>query len=377
MSQTHEYYELLGVSREASSEEIRKAYRTLARKHHPDVNPGDHTAEERFKDIKDAYEVLSDPDKRRYYDAYGTARPSQGGIEGGGFGVDLFDLFFTGGQRPTQRNGPRDGNDLRYDLEMTLEEAANGVDKSFQIERECACETCSGTGTRAGTSPAPCAACHGAGQVRRSQQTMLGSFSTVTTCPQCQGSGAVITDPCPECRGRGRERKRADIHVHIPPGVDTGNRIQMSREGDEGHRGGRSGDLYIFVTVHPHDRFERRASELITEVPISFPQAALGSTIAVPTLYGASELHIPAGTQNGAVFRVKGHGMPGLNGRTKGDLHIVVRVAVPEKLTERQRKSIEEMSAAFGETTDAPRGGSDGGGIRGLFEKAREVFETK
>jgi molecular chaperone DnaJ len=370
MTSKQDYYDLLSVSRNASLDEIRKAFRTLARKHHPDVNGGDREAEEKFKDIKEAYDVLSDPEKRRYYDQFGHAGPGVGSAEGQGFGVDLFDLFFGGGRRPSQRNAPQEGSDLRYDLEITLEDAAAGIDKTITIERERSCATCSGTGSRAGVSAASCSSCQGSGQVRRTQQTMLGSFSTVVTCPRCGGEGTIITDPCPDCRGSGRERAQADLKVRIPPGVDTGNRIQMAREGDGGIRGGPSGDLYIFIKVAPHDRFERQRNDLVTELSVSFAQVALGAVLQAPTLTGTTELRLPAGTQSGQVFRLRGFGMPEVGGRVQGDLHVVIRVSVPEKMNDRQRKAVEDLAIAFGEGTE-----EEHHGLRGLFEKAKEVFD--
>lgn len=368
-------YEVLGVARGATSEDIRKAFRALARQHHPDVNGGDPASAERFKDIKHAYEVLSDTDKRRYYDEYGQEGPAPGPVDAGGFGVDLFDLFFggSGGRRSGGRNAPQQGSDLRYDLQITLEEAATGVETTFSLDREQSCSACTGTGSRDGERPAPCSTCNGTGQVRRTQQTMLGSFSTVATCPRCSGQGSVVTDPCPECRGSGRERVPGELTVRIPPGVDTGNRIQMAGEGDGGQRNGPPGDLYVFIHVAAHDRFERQRNDLITEFPISFAQAALGDTVEAPTLQGITEIRVPAGTQAGHVFRVRGQGMPDVNGRGRGDLHVIVRVPVPEKLNDRQRRAIEELAAAFSEKHDAKH--TEGHGIRGLFEKAKEVFD--
>ncbi|MCA1594897.1 MAG: molecular chaperone DnaJ [Chloroflexi bacterium] len=376
MASKRDYYEVLGVAQTASADEIRKAFRRLARQHHPDVNQGSRDSEEAFKELKEAYDVLSDPERRGRYDQYGHDAPSAGGVNVGDFGVDIFDMFFGGGRRTgSRRSGPVPGEDLRYDLEMTLEEAATGVHKTFSIAREQSCEECSGTGSRGASTPAPCSACGGAGQVRRTQQTILGSFSAVSTCPRCQGEGTVVTDPCAECQGRGRRRVQAEISVDIPPGVETGTVLRMSHEGDRGRRGGPPGDLDIVIHVAAHDRFQRRGVDLIVELDVSFPQAALGSSLSVPTLDGSTELQVPAGTQPGQVFRIRGAGMPDLNGRGKGDLHAVVRIPVPEKLTDRQRQAIEELAAAFDEKLAHSK--SESHGLRGLLDRAKEVFDLE
>lgn len=375
MSTRRDYYEVLGVDQNASSDDIRRAFRQLARKYHPDVNGGSREAEEQFKELKEAYDVLGDPDRRRQYDQYGFNAPSMGdSINVGDFGMDIFDMFFGGGGRRSgnRRGGSVAGRDLQYDLEISLEEAAAGVRKTVVVQREQNCEECSGTGSKDSARPTTCPACNGAGQVRRTQQTILGSFSTVATCSSCQGEGTIVTDPCPHCRGAGRERVETELTVDIPAGVETGNVLRMAHEGDRGRRGGPPGDLDVVLHVAPHDRFQRRGSDLVTEAPITFAQAALGATLKIPTLRGETELQAPAGSQPGQVFRIRGEGMPELNSQRRGDLHVVLRLRVPEKLNARQRKAIEELAAAFEE---APAPKAEGHGLRGLLDKAKEVLD--
>jgi molecular chaperone DnaJ len=371
------YYERLGIARDATAEQIRKAYRSLARKHHPDVNT-DPASEERFKDIKEAYEILSDPEKRQYYDRFGQAPGASGpgfGPDGpGDFGQDIFDMFFGGGSRSARRNAAEDGSDLRYDLTLTLDEAASGVEKVLDIERERSCQSCSGTGSRDAKNLTPCVACAGTGQVRHAQQTIFGSFVATGTCSRCRGEGVVVTDPCPQCRGSGRERAHSEVKVKVPAGVDTGNRIRIQREGDGGHRGGQPGDLYIFIQIQPHERFERRHSDLLCEVDVPFWDAALGASIEVPTLDGKCTLEIPPGTQAGQSFAIRGQGMPELNRRGKGDLHVYVRIPVPATINDRQRRALDELALAFGAADSLSQ---ENRGIRGIFERAREVLEGR
>ncbi len=361
-----DYYEVLGLSKNASTDEIRKAYRTLARKFHPDVNK-ESGAEAKFKEINEAYQVLSDNQKRAAYDQFGHAGPQFGaggqgfggfdfsdlfrGGFGGGFAEspfeDLFESFFGGGRR--ERSGPARGDDLRVDLEIALEEAAKGAEKELDIPHHVACPACKGTGAKPGTSPERCNECKGTGQVRRVQRTMLGSFTQITTCPECGGVGQVIKAHCPECRGRGQIRKTHKVEVKIPPGIETGHKLRISKAGDAGDRGGGPGDLYIFVTVREHPQFERDASDLHHRAKLSLTQATLGTSIAVPTLDGKTDLTVPAGTQPGTVLRIREKGLPHLNSRAKGDLYVHIDVMTPTSLTKEQAELLKEFARLRGE----------------------------
>ena len=344
-----DYYEILGLNRTVGEDEIKKAYRRAALEWHPDRNPNrKQEAEERFKEVTEAYSVLIDPQKRAAYDRFGHAglggQPVTGfdqsifndfaDIFGDFFGVE--DLFGAGGRRRTR---VRRGSDLRYDLELTFEEAARGATTKIKIPREEVCAECKGSGARKGSGPSTCTACNGRGQVRYQQ----GFFSVSRTCPQCRGAGQVIRDPCPECRGQGRVARERTIEIKIPPGVDTGSRLRIGDEGDAGTYGGPRGDLYVVLNVEEHPFFERRDSNLFCSIPISFPQAALGGEIRVSTLEGDQTMKVPAGTQSGAVFRLKGKGFPSLNGR-RGDLFVELRVETPKKLTREQKRLVEELS---------------------------------
>ncbi len=364
-----DYYEILGVQKGASADEIKKAFRRLAREYHPDVSNHEE-AEERFKEVNEAYEVLSDPQKRQMYDLYGHDAANgrygngagYGGFEGfgdvGGFG-DIFDMFFGGGgARTGRRTGEESGNDLRYDIEMTLEEVAVGLDKDIRVSRLSRCGTCSGSGVKPGSSVEECPYCHGAGQVRRTQQTILGSFSTVTTCSACGGRGQVIKDPCPDCGGQGRLRQTSDVSVHIPSGVDDGTSVRIRGEGDAGPRGGPSGDLYIFVHVKPHSVFDRRGNDIICEIPITFVQAALGDTIEVPILEGTEKLEIHEGTQTGSTFKLRSRGLPDINSGVRGDEYVIVRVVTPTKLNEEQKKALRELGESLGQQVHPHEGKS-------------------
>ncbi len=350
-----DYYEVLGLQRDASPDQVKQAYRRLARRYHPDVNREDHQAEERFKELNEAYQVLSDPEKRRRYDQYGH----DFGSDRGGFGPDLgfgdlLEMVF--GSRPGRAGGglaSEDGADLRVDLDITLEEAFTGVTKKVQVTRLRTCTSCHGSGAKPGTSVDTCSMCRGLGQVRHTQATFLGSFSSVTPCPQCRGAGRVIQDPCIECHGEGRSRQRDELSVEVPAGLDSGARLRYAGEGEAGALGGRPGDLYVVVRILPHERFERRGLELVTEEPISFSQAALGATLEVPTLKGKATLRVPAGTQTNTVLRVPGQGMPDPRGRGRGDLHVVVRVQTPTHLDDVQRRLLEELAHHNGETVSS------------------------
>ncbi|MCI0548781.1 MAG: molecular chaperone DnaJ [Candidatus Rokubacteria bacterium] len=341
---TKNYYGILGVDQGADENELKRAYRKLARLYHPDKNSGDKAAEERFKEVTEAYAVLSDPDKRAHYDRFGTAPASAGaaGFQDGGFGSifeDLFEGFFGQQERGGRRTRARRGEDLRYDLRITLEEAAEGLETKLQIPRHETCETCRGAGTQAGTRPEICRTCRGQGQVRFSQ----GFLTVARPCPQCGGEGQINRSPCRDCSGEGRQRKERLLKVNIPAGVEDGNQLRLTGEGDGGLLGGPAGDLYVVLHVEPHESFVRRAADLYCELPITFPQAALGAQVDVPVLKGKASLSIPAGTQPGASLRLKGQGMPHLRGRGRGDAVYQVVVEVPTKLSARQREILEEL----------------------------------
>jgi molecular chaperone DnaJ len=353
MATKRDYYEVLGIERTATIEEVRKAYRKLARQYHPDVNPNNHDAEERFKEINEAQEVLSDPDRKAHYDRFGHQAPGgMGPDQAGGFG-DLFSMFFNQGQGfsgDVRRDMGRDGEDRQIDLEITLEEAAVGVEKTVHISRQEQCENCKGTGSKPGTSPQKCTACNGAGQVRHVQNTILGSFATVAPCVRCRGEGTTITSPCEKCHGNGRIRQTREKPLRVPPGVDDGMHLQLTGEGDSGLRGGRPGDLYVTINVREHPVFKRRGPELYRELPVSFVQLALGATVKVGTLLGAETLEIPAGTQAGTTFRIRGKGMPDVNGRRgPGDLNVIAAIKIPTKLTEEQKQALRTLASVSSE----------------------------
>jgi len=363
MAVKRDYYDVLGLSRGASADEVKKAYRRLARQHHPDVNPDNCEAENLFKEINEAYEVLSDPEKRGVYDRFGhDGLNTNGRYPGGGFGFetgfgdlggfsDIFDMFFGGGTRAEtrRRSAGEPGSDLRYDIELTLEEVAAGVEKTVRLSRHERCEACEGSGVAGGGDPPLCAHCQGTGHVRHSQQTILGSISSLVTCPVCRGRGFMITDPCRECGGEGRSRKTTDQTIRIPAGIEDGSRVRLRGEGEAGLRGGPSGDLYVIVHVRPHEVFERRGDDLVMEARMNFVQAALGDRIEVPTIGGVSEkLHIPHGTQPGDSFRLDGKGLPNVQNGRRGDQHVVVRVEVPKRLTAEQKKILAEYARASG-----------------------------
>jgi molecular chaperone DnaJ len=359
-----DYYEVLGVGRTATDSEIKRAYRTLAVQHHPDKNPGDPHAEEKFKECAQAYAVLSDPQKRASYDRFGHQAAGAGGFDPGFSNIeDIFDLFGFGdmfGQRASRRSTVKRGDDLRYDLEITLEEAATGKDEKLRIPRLEKCDDCDGRGAAKGTMPESCSACGGSGQTRYQQ----GFFSVMRTCPACTGKGQVIKDPCKTCRGAGRVEKERALEIKIPAGVETGSRLRISGEGEGGVNGGPSGDLFVVIHVKEHEVFERQGANLYSAVPVTFAQAALGAEITVKTLDGEEMLKVPAGTQTGTVFRVKSHGMPALGGRGKGDLFVAVTLITPKTLTKEQRKLLEQLAKV--EDTDF----SD----ESFIEKVRNIF---
>ena len=342
-----DYYEVLGVSRSASDQEIKSAYRRHALKHHPDRNPDDAHAEERFKEAAEAYGVLGDPDKRRRYDAYGHAGVSGAG-GGAGFDPTIFadfsDIlgdFFGFGDAFGRRRGPRRGSDLRYNLDISFEEAAFGTEEQIRIPRAERCEACSGSGAAPGTEPVSCPTCRGAGQVTFQQ----GFFSVARTCGQCRGSGRIVAKPCTTCRGEGQRIVEKTLKIKIPAGVDGGSQLRIGGEGEPGALGGPSGDLYVALRVAEHEFFKRDGTHLVCEMPVGVAQATLGATIEVPTLDGGSaKLNVPEGTQSGAVLRLKGQGVPALGGRGRGDLHVLVRVVIPKHLSSEQRRLFEQLA---------------------------------
>lgn len=348
-----DYYEILGVGRAATDGEIKSAYRKLAVQYHPDKNPGDAAAEEKFKEAAEAYSVLSDAQKRAAYDRFGHQGVGAGAGFGGAGGAagftnieDIFDLFGFGdvfggaGGRGGRRTAGQRGSDLRYDLEITLEEAATGKSEQLEIPRLETCDVCDGKGAAKGTQPETCQTCAGAGQVRYQQ----GFFSVMRTCSSCSGKGQIVKNPCDKCRGAGRVEREKTLEVKIPAGVETGSRLRIGGEGEAGTNGGQSGDLFVVIHVAEHDTFERQGANLYMSAPVSFSQAALGAEIEVKTLDGAENLKIPAGTQTGTVFRLKGHGMPILGGRGKGDLFVAVTVVTPKTLSKEQRRLLEQLA---------------------------------
>ncbi len=371
-----DYYELLGVSRECSDAELKSAFRKAAMQHHPDRNPGDKDAELKFKEINEAYQCLSDKDKRAAYDRYGHAafENGGGGFGGGGFGADGFassmadifdDLFggFAGGR--ARSNGRERGSDLRYNMEITLEEAFKGKTASIKVPTSISCEACSGSGAKAGSKPKTCGTCAGHGRVRAQQ----GFFAIERTCPTCAGRGEVIDNPCSSCAGSGRVTRERTLSVNIPAGVEDGTRIRLSGEGEAGLRGGPSGDLYIFLSMKPHPMFQRDGADLFCQVPVSMVQAALGAEIKVPTLDGsAASIKMPEGTQSGRQFKLRGKGMPVLRSREIGDLHIQVRVETPQNLTKRQRELLAEFEQESSNKTHPESSG--------FFAKMKDFFDN-
>lgn len=359
-----DYYEVLGVPRNASPDEIRVAFRKLARQYHPDVSQ-EPNAEERFKEINEAYAVLSEPDKRAAYDRFGHAGVQQtGGVPD--FTVDFADLFeeFFGGfggfgrsASRRARNAPRRGGDLQYNVDLTFEESIFGVDKEIEITRDEVCETCGGKGAEPGTSPVRCSTCNGTGEVRQVRQTLLGSMVQVSTCPVCNGQGETIATPCHTCNGRGLVRRTRKKVVSIPPGVDNGNQIRLAGEGQPGENGGPNGNLYLVIRVSSHRYFRRRENDILLDLNINIAQATLGAEVEVPTVDGPTKLKIPAGIQPGKVLRIRGKGVPHLRGNGRGDQMVVVNVEVPRSLTSEQRKLIEQLAESLGsEVRPAERG---------------------
>jgi len=357
-----DYYEVLGLQKGASEDEIKKAFRKLALKYHPDKNKGNKEAEEKFKEINEAYQVLSDPQKKANYDQFGTADFNGQGFEGGGFSGfggfdfsdlggfgDIFDSFFTGGSSGRRRNGPRRGADVEYTINLNFNEAVFGTEKDIKITKSEKCESCGGTGAKAGSSPKTCSKCGGTGQVKVQRNTPLGSFVSVNTCDECQGKGTVISDPCNECKGKGNVRKTKKIKVKIPAGVDTGNIIPIRGEGEAGTNGGPAGDLYINIRVAPDSYFKRKGFDIYVDTHISFAKATLGTELKVKTIDGEVKYDVPPGTQPGTIFRLKGKGVQNVNGRGRGDQYVNVIVDIPKTLNHKQKDALLAYMEASGE----------------------------
>jgi len=374
-----DYYEVLGVSRTATDVEIKSAYRKLALKYHPDRNPGDHAAEEKFKESAEAYSVLADGDKRHLYDRYGHA--GLGGAATGGFDPTVFtgfedilgglgDIFglgdvFGGGRR---RGGVQRGTDLRYDLEISFDEAAKGTETSVQIPRLESCETCSGSGAAPGSKATTCPQCQGRGQLRYQQ----GFFTVARTCGQCRGTGSVIAKPCSTCKGAGRVQKERKLTVRVPAGIATGQRLRLSGEGEAGGPGGPPGDLYVVIHVQEHPFFQRDGNDLYCEVPLNFPTLALGGEIRIPTLEGEEPFKVPEGTGSGQSFRLRGRGMPDVSGRGRGDLFVIVKVITPKKLSKEQKKLLEQLATSLPKEQFEPTPVDHED--KGLFDRVKDIF---
>ena len=379
-AEKRDYYEVLGVNKGASEDEIKKAYKKMARKYHPDLNPDNKEAEEKFKEVNEAYEVLSDSDKKARYDQFGFAGvdPNYGaGAGGGAYGAggfdfgdlgDIFGSFFGGfgGARRTNPNAPQRGESIRMSLAISFEEAAFGCEKEVSVDRYETCAVCHGSGCADGTSPEVCPDCHGSGQVQVRRQTPMGVFATTSPCGRCGGKGRIIKTPCTACRGSGLERKRRTIQAKIPAGIDNGQTISIRGQGHAGKNGGPSGDLLITITVRPHELFRREGTSVLCEAPITFAQAVLGAELEIPTIDGKVKYNLPAGTQPGTTFRLRGKGIPELRGRGRGNQYVTVRVQVPSSLTGEQKEALRAYAEAMGE--DVP----EESGLKGFFDKHKK-----
>lgn len=371
-----DYYEVLGVEKSASQAEIRKAYRRLSKQYHPDINK-EEGAEEKFKELAEAYEILSDEQKRSQYDQFGHAGPQGFGGGGSGFGSDfggfsgfedIFSSFFGGGGGGRRDpNAPRQGSDLQYTMSITFEEAAFGKETTIEIPRDEACETCDGSGAKAGTTPEKCTQCNGRGEVNIEQDTPFGRIVNRRTCPGCQGKGKIIKDKCRTCHGEGKVKKRKKISVKIPQGVDDGQQMRLSGQGEPGVNGGPAGDLYVVFHVKPHEFFERDGDDVYYEMPMSFVQATLGDEVEVPTLHGKVKLKIPAGTQTGTRFRLKGKGISNVRGYGVGDQNIIVRLVTPTKLSDEQREILRQFADVSGKLPDEQN--------ESFFDKVKRTFK--
>lgn len=372
-----EYYDRLGVSKDASQDEIKRAYRKMSKKYHPDINkePG---AEEKYKEVQEAYETLSDDQKRTAYDQYGPDSANAGfggqggfgGFDGGaGFGgfEDIFSSFFGGGASRNP-NAPRQGDDLQYRVNLSFEEAVFGAEKEVHYNREATCKTCSGSGAKPGTSPVTCGRCHGQGVINVDTQTPLGVMRRQVTCDVCHGTGQEIKDPCQTCHGTGHEKQSHKVSVKIPAGVETGQQIRLAGQGEAGFNGGPYGDLFVIINVNPSDKFTRDGSTIYYTLNISFVQAALGDTVEVPTVHGNVEMTIPAGTQTGKTFRLKGKGAPRLRGGSQGDQHVTVKIVTPTKLNDAQKEALLAFAKASGDEKIAPQ-------KKGFFNKVKDALE--
>lgn len=371
-----EYYDRLGVSKDASQDEIKRAYRKMSKKYHPDINkePG---AEEKYKEVQEAYETLSDDQKRAAYDQYGPdgangfgGQGGFGGFDGGaGFGgfEDIFSSFFGGGATRNP-NAPRQGDDLQYRVNLSFEEAIFGAEKEVHYNREATCKTCSGSGAKPGTSPVTCGRCHGQGVINVDTQTPLGMMRRQVTCDVCHGTGQEIKEPCQTCHGTGHEKQSHKVSVKIPAGVETGQQIRLAGQGEAGFNGGPYGDLFVIINVNPSDKFTRDGSTIYYTLNISFFQAALGDTVEVPTVHGNVEMTIPAGTQTGKTFRLKGKGAPRLRGGSQGDQHVTVKIVTPTKLNDAQKEALLAFAKASGDEKIAPQ-------KKGFFNKVKDALE--
>lgn len=371
-----EYYDCLGVSKDASQDEIKRAYRKMSKKYHPDINkePG---AEEKYKEVQEAYETLSDDQKRAAYDQYGPdgangfgGQGGFGGFDGGaGFGgfEDIFSSFFGGGATRNP-NAPRQGDDLQYRVNLSFEEAVFGAEKEVHYNREATCKTCSGSGAKPGTSPVTCGRCHGQGVINVDTQTPLGMMRRQVTCDVCHGTGQEIKEPCQTCHGTGHEKQSHKVSVKIPAGVETGQQIRLAGQGEAGFNGGPYGDLFVIINVNPSDKFTRDGSTIYYTLNISFVQAALGDTVEVPTVHGNVEMTIPAGTQTGKTFRLKGKGAPRLRGGSQGDQHVTVKIVTPTKLNDAQKEALLAFAKASGDEKIAPQ-------KKGFFNKVKDALE--
>ncbi|MBQ4150176.1 MAG: molecular chaperone DnaJ [Clostridia bacterium] len=378
MAEKRDYYEVLGVEKSAGASEIKKAYYKLAKKYHPDVNPGDSEAEKKFKEINEAYAILSDEDKKAKYDQFGHAAFENGGAGGGygaGFeGFDFGDIFssffgggFGGGSSQSRRNAPQRGDDIYARITLTFEEAVRGCKKDVSFGRVQKCADCSGSGAKSGTTAETCKKCGGSGQVRVQQRTMFGVMQSMQTCDECRGRGKIIKEPCTNCRGTGYVKISKNLTVTIPAGVDNGSNISIRGMGNEGRNGGPAGDLIITVSVKPHEVFERDGSDIYCEVPINYWEAVLGDEVEIPTLDGKDKLTIPAGTQTGTTFTLRGKGVTRVNSSYRGNLYIIVKVDVPKNPSAKQRELLEELAKSYGDKVKSKK--------ESFFKKFTDLFK--